>query len=271
MIPFYENTFDRIYASDCETLTFPAHLHNAIECIYVIRGEIEILIENTSYLLKEGEMAVVFPNMVHSYFSNQNQENLFELFIYPIKATSKIYGIVLDKKPAHPILLRQQIRPDIPNQFHEVVELYHLPQPNQLLMETLVQLILIRICDQLELIESPSNSNENIIGKAVIYITENFKSDLSLVKIAKHLGVSKYYLSRILKNALEIGVCSYINRLRIDYAKGLLTSTDLSISEIAMESGYDSLRTFNRCFKEILACSPKEFRKSDHTVTIKNK
>lgn len=269
MIPFYENTADKFFATQGSHITFPPHLHNAIECIYVLEGTIEMLIENTSYRIKKGEMAVVFPNIVHSYSSLNSEESLFELFIYPIKSTSKIYGAVLDKKPLYPVLSPEQIHPDIPSNLHEAVGLYSIEKPAPLLMETLILLILIRLIDRLELVKLSSNNGENIIGKAVSYITENFKNDLSLTTIAKHLGVSKFYLSRILKISLEMGVCNYINRLRVDYAKGLLSSTDQSISQIAMESGYDSLRTFNRCFKEITGCSPKEYRKSVNISTDK--
>ncbi|WMJ22843.1 AraC family transcriptional regulator [Paludicola sp. MB14-C6] len=259
MIPFYENKFGAIFAAHSTSLIFPAHLHNAMECIYVVSGEIEITIENISYHLKRGEMAVVFPNVVHSYYSNESEENCYELFIYPNQAKSKIYGIVQDKKPIYPILLSTQIHHDIPNQIHEIIDLYRCEKPNHLLMDTLAQLVLIRTLDELELIKQNATS-ENIIGGAVMYIAENFKSSISLEKIAKYLGISKYYLSRMLKDALGMGVCTYINNLRIDYAKALLTTTSLTVSEVAMESGYDSLRSFNRCFKKITSVSPKEYR-----------
>lgn len=55
---------------------------------------------------------------------------------------------------------------------------------------------------------------------------------------------------------------TYVNQQRIDYAKNLLISTKLSVAEIAFESGYDSLRTFNRSFRQISGISPTDFRRT---------
>lgn len=260
MIPFYENKSKSIYISECNGLTFPAHLHNAIECIYIESGEIEITIESKPYSLKQGEMAIMFPNIVHSYISDSNNDNKYKLFIFPVKINSKLYSIINDKKPSYPIIHKNKIHYDIPKNINEILNLSKIEKPNELLIETLVQLILIRLLDNLDLVKNDTKNSDNIIEKAVIYITNNFKNNLSLEDIAKHIGVNKYYLSRILKNALNMGLCEYINNLRIDYAKTLLLSTNLSVSETAIESGYDSLRTFNRCFKEIVNYTPKEYR-----------
>lgn len=259
-MPFYQNTFQQIYAADCNELNFPAHLHNAVECLYVASGQIEIMIDNTCFSISQGEIAVVFPHMIHSYISNPNEKNQYQLFIYPVKINSQIYHLIQDKIPVNPILEREKIHSDIPKQLSEIIKLCQANQ-HSVLIESLVQLVLVRLLEQLNLENYKNDMNENIIGKAIIYITENFKNNLTLTNVAKHLNISKYHLSRSLKNVLNTGFCSYINSLRIDYAKSLLTSTNLFVSEIATESGYDSLRSFNRCFVEQVKCSPKEYRK----------
>lgn len=56
----------------------------------------------------------------------------------------------------------------------------------------------------------------------------------------------------------------YVNALRLDCARDLLAATELSMLEVSMESGFDSLRTFNRVFQERFRQTPSQYRKKLH-------
>lgn len=262
MIPYYENKFNSLHATDHDSLCFPLHLHNLIECIYVKSGTIQIHINQETRSLNEGEMAIIFPNVVHSYHSGPEGSNFCEFLFYPIKTSSRLYGLIHGKKPQEPFLCADDVHPDISKYFHETVSLFHSESPDFLLAESLIELILIRSLDSLKLIEIDSSKYHNIIEKALTYLANNLKNDISLEGTAKYLGVSKYYLSHTLNDYLGINFSTYINQLRIDYAKNLLLFTRLPVSEIAFECGYNSLRTFNRSFKQITNLSPTEFRQT---------
>lgn len=260
MIPFYENKFQDIYASDAYSLTFQPHLHNLIECIYVADGEIEVQIGQTGKCMRKGEMAVIFPNVVHSYHSDEQHRNFCELFFYPLKTASPLYHLVKGSRPESPFLSAEQMHREIPGHFHEIVSLYKGESQDLILIKTLMELILIRVRDQLVLTMREHPQTESAIEKAVTYFMENFRNEVSLEETAKYLGVNRYYLSHVLNDSLGMSVPAYINNLRIDYARNLLSTTDLPISRVAMEIGYENLRTFNRCFRKVSGCTPKEYR-----------
>ncbi|HIX36789.1 MAG TPA: AraC family transcriptional regulator [Candidatus Blautia pullistercoris] len=92
-------------------------------------------------------------------------------------------------------------------------------------------------------------------------ISQHFTEDISLSDVSAAFGVGKYTVTRIFSNVLKISFLQYINSLRIDYAMYLLTNTDLNMTDIAMECGYHSQQTFNRIFKELCSCTPKEYKK----------
>ena len=68
-------------------------------------------------------------------------------------------------------------------------------------------------------------------------------------------------LSRIFNHTFGVNFKTMLNQYRTDYALELLRDSDLSLSAIAFESGFQSIRSFDHVFRESLGRSPKEFRK----------
>ncbi len=79
--------------------------------------------------------------------------------------------------------------------------------------------------------------------------------------LAKELGLSESNLSRIVKLYFDKGVPQLLNECRIREAKDLLLQTDIDITTLAGEAGFNSIATFNRVFKDLEGVSPTEFRK----------
>lgn len=95
---------------------------------------------------------------------------------------------------------------------------------------------------------------------ALDYIEENFASDIALSEVSELIGVSDYYFCRLFKSTMKSSFVDYLNFVRIMKADKLLSTTDLSILEIAMKTGFSSLSYFNRVFKKFKSCSPTVYR-----------
>ena len=74
-------------------------------------------------------------------------------------------------------------------------------------------------------------------------------------------GYSKYHFSRLFSEYTKETFCDYLNLRRIKAAEELLLNDSLSVTEIAMQSGFSSIATFNRLFRSLKGCSPSEYRK----------
>ena len=99
-----------------------------------------------------------------------------------------------------------------------------------------------------------------LIYQTVSYISANFKKKLSLEEMAKDLGVSKYVLSRLFSKIFHRNFNQYLNDARLNYACHRLENTSDSITNICLDSGFESQRTFNRVFKERYKISPSDYR-----------
>ena len=88
------------------------------------------------------------------------------------------------------------------------------------------------------------------------YLNQHFSEEISLSQLAGALGYSKYHISHIFKDKFGCSYSDYLRRLRAEYAMGLLTHSELSVTEICFASGFSSLRSFYRAFHEIYGASP---------------
>ncbi len=92
------------------------------------------------------------------------------------------------------------------------------------------------------------------------YIQEHCTEDLCLDDVAAIAGFSKYHFTRLFKNFTGTSFYKYLNKKRIEHAEKLLVDPELSITEVALQSGFSSLSAFIRMFKLIKDCTPTEFR-----------
>lgn len=103
--------------------------------------------------------------------------------------------------------------------------------------------------------------NEYIrIIDAVNYIDENFKEPVALKKLAETVHMNQNYFSTYFRNVMNCSVSTYIVRKRLKHACMLLSTTDDSVIEIALDSGFENVPYFNRTFKKHIGITPKEYR-----------
>ena len=96
--------------------------------------------------------------------------------------------------------------------------------------------------------------------KILDYINENYVKIVNLDEISEKFYITKSHLCRIFKKTAGLSVIKYINGLKIQKACYLLDKTELSITEIAFECGYNSTMYFCRIFKQLTGFSPLKYR-----------
>ncbi len=105
--------------------------------------------------------------------------------------------------------------------------------------------------------------SENIyIREAENYIRFHYDSEISINKLAASLNLSAEYFSRLFKSETGMTPQNMVIKYRTEKARRLLSSTSLSINEIAACIGIHDQRYFSKLFKEKFGCSPTEYRKS---------
>lgn len=98
------------------------------------------------------------------------------------------------------------------------------------------------------------------IADIISYINEHYTEDIFLEQLAQQYNTSTKYLSKRIKQYLNITFKDYVTQLRIDKSKELLESSELKIEEIANQVGFMNRSTFVRAFKIRVGLSPSEYR-----------
>lgn len=92
------------------------------------------------------------------------------------------------------------------------------------------------------------------------HIEEHYMEDLDLDTLAESVGFSKYHFLRLFKQYTGTTLGEYTTLYRLKVAEKLLCDPNISITDVAAQSGFSSISTFNRIFKQYKKCSPSEYR-----------
>ena len=98
------------------------------------------------------------------------------------------------------------------------------------------------------------------ITAAMGYINSHFREELSLDDVAEFAGFSRYYFSRSFKKQTGYSFKDYLCQKRLQVAMDLLIRSNCSMRDVAIESGFGSVATFNRVFREKKGCTPTQYR-----------
>ena len=96
---------------------------------------------------------------------------------------------------------------------------------------------------------------------SVAYIQENFSRDLTVKEIAQNCNASSSSLYKIFRNRFQCTVGEYVNRVRVEKSRDLLTYSELSVEEISRQVGFSSAAYYSRMFKKVNGCSPLQYKK----------
>jgi len=113
---------------------------------------------------------------------------------------------------------------------------------------------------QVELVER-DNKEYALMNAIADYIGQNFRHKLTLKDVATALGYDYYYFSRLFYQIFSMKFSDYLNACRFAEAVDALRTTDKSISQIALDSGFQSIRAFNDVFLRKTGISPVQYRK----------
>lgn len=102
--------------------------------------------------------------------------------------------------------------------------------------------------------------SDDIIDNAIAYISEHYSEPISIVDVSSAVGFSPYYFSRLFKRSMNETIANYITSVRLSKAAELLISTDMNISDIAKNVGYNSVPHFHKAFKSMYHLTPREYR-----------
>ncbi len=234
-----------------EDFYWVAHMHRNPELIYVHEGEVHVQWGGEEEMVKQGEYALILPNQIHEYHTPEH--SLVDVCIFSQDYTPLFFNEIRGQKST-------KIRFTCSPLLHAYLqkELFVTDHtPELYLMKSLLYGVLCEYRRQVDFIRMESK-NEELFDQIVRYVDANYRENISLKDMAETLGYEPHYLSRYFHSRIHMHFSQYVNWYRVDAATDLLHSTDLSITEIAARSGFQSIRSFNRVYREFTGIAPSE-------------
>lgn len=261
------------------------HQHDVVEVVYMIRGEVDLLIDFSLYKIKKGDCVVINSGVYHAICSSgkQNFEFLKWSFLpeYIYSFEKDIYNIELflwlTIKSSNTYLIIDSVEcPEIEELFFSAFDRF-LKQ--EYCLELMLHADTLSLCllffnmwhkENEEFIRNISGISISEIRKVLLFIEENYNS-LSFGEISKIYDVKNVVFSKNFKMVTGYRVSEYIDFLRIKKAMFLLSTTTESLTSIAVIVGYSTAAFFSKKFREFYGISPTEFRRGNMPQNILQK
>lgn len=260
------------------------HKHDFIEIAYVISGKGIHIVGNYEYEVSKGDLFVINYDMKHGFFADNNNEDspvvyncafmpeFLDASLFDSKHFENITSSFLfeslfpdDYKPAPDLHLKDAAFHEIGSIFSKMYSEYKFKQKGYLdiIRAYLIELIIkiFRYKDR-EDTKNHSIKNKQLVDSAIKYLKENYNSDIKLEDMAMRSFVSKNYFSKLFKETTGINFSDFVQKLRIDGACNLLKTTDMNVTDIAYEVGFNDIKFFYEVFKKITSKTPGQYRNS---------
>ena len=274
-VEFEGNLTVHLY-KNTEFENYPLHWHNAIEITMPLENIYTYRINNVDYCLDEFDLIIVPPGELHEIISPPTGKRLIFLCEFSFFYNNSPFI------PLLPMLTSLTVIRNKESQLHDRVaslfqEMCHEFTVADSLMELAVYSKLLQI---LMFIRRHNLASSNPFGdspfskqkeymekmlKVTRYINDNYKQDISLENLSSIAGYSKFHFARVFKQYTGMTHTDYLNQVRIKAAENMMLNPNMLITEIAMNSGFNSITTFNRTFKKIKNYTPSKFKEFLHT------
>lgn len=249
----YQNWDEYLFVKVTNNNNYHAHMHRQVEIFYVLDGAIEITIAGQKKLLEKGMISIAFPNAVHETFTPEHSSAVMVIFNHTLLADFS--AEFNTQMPKNPFLACPQNAEQFSSLINGLLE-------NKNNTDIRISKGYLYLLTAMLLSQMPLTRQENLYDSAGIcqdisnYLNQHFTEELSLSQLADAIGYSKYHISHIFKEKFGCSYNDYLKRIRAEHAMGLLTHSELSVTEICFASGFSSLRSFYRAFHEIYGTSP---------------
>ena len=259
MIAFWENRTDALHVSQRTRLRCAAHLHHHLELVLFLEGKSVGFADAERCEIEAGDAFLAFPEQVHR-FESQAPERFYILIVDPelMPELSQLFTGPLPESA----LIKGGARDPLVLEAAERLLCMESPQTvsEKSVQKGLLLTVFGRILSHCKLSQGRT-SGPHAFRAVVDYCTKNYQKELSLSLLSRELHVSKYYVSHLFSERMQLSFNDYVNSLRVAHACRYLRSDELSVTEICSLVGFCTLRTFNRAFQKQMGCSPSEYRK----------
>ena len=285
------DTFKSYYKRPNDLLS-PPHVHSYYEINYIKNGDFCYVIDDTDIRIKSGDIIIIYPNVIHASYTGKTStpedpteatvikfspaflypQNLgfsdLQHLMLPLKFESK-FTVITKNDPIHSELSAHILA--------AVDEMNTRAAGYELALRAHTSLLYSYILRELSVPEIPSPvqseakaANLDLIRSALEYVEEHYSEPITMQQLAKESNVNYYYFSRLFQQYTNQGFRDYLMKFRINKAVRMLLQTNESVTNIAIDCGFETISYFIKKFQEEMGVTPKNFRKQYYSIEDPN-
>lgn len=228
-------------------MSFPYHIHRTYEIMRVVKGTARSVVSGVERIVPAGESVVVFPLQYHSFSADASSQIL--AYIFAPEFIPEFDSLMKNRIPEDPI-------------FRIPEEIFAIAEQNNIFA---VKAFFYSACDlmtrKLPTVARASAGSLSFLDEIFLFVAKNYAADCSLKTLAETLKYDYSYLSKQFKAKTGFSYKRYVNDYRVSKAcYQLINSPEKTVTRIAADTGFESVRTFNREFSEVTGMTPLQYK-----------
>lgn len=243
-----------------------SHYHQDLDLFYVIKGEMNVQIDEVKYALKSGDFILINANKRHTLTSSEDMIGV--RFVINFRMLAEYMGTMELMFWCNTTSDKNHAYGDVRRLLDRILE-RHFEQDdrdalylNALYYETVYLLtsnFMVKANDAR--LETESTQDRNRVRQIQNYIQANYDKQISLNNLAEKLYLSNAYLSKYIKRHMGLTFLEYLNNVRLFHAVDELIYTEKNLTHIAMDNGFPTSAAFTKAFRDMYGEAPSEYRK----------
>ena len=231
-----------------------AHFHESIELVYVLDGEFHALMDGESVMVRQGNMLVSGCYTVHTYDSAGAGVYIAKV---PMNAVPGLRKRLTEGK-----FRAYSCADDERGTLRFLMEALVEKHMNEIAQQGLCQMLLGILIEEIGLETVKREPEGGALCRMLSYLEENFAVSVGVEGLAREFGMSRSYISHLIRAGVGMSLPQYVNVLRCRWVAKQLLATDRAILELALDAGYQNARTFYTAFRSIYGMTPREYVRS---------
>lgn len=249
--------------TDMTDIQYCAHYHEEIEIIVMRDGMVHLTIDGRCLELRQGDIALVRPFQIHSL------ETPGHSHLYIFKILSPHFDFSAVERDEAVLFPQDAEYPAIAQSIQLLIDEQRVCDSDplkRLALRCATDQLLVRVARLPGVHPVTQDSMQahdrdiELLKTINEYLTDHYQESISLKDAAGVCHMSMYYFAHSFKKATGTTFLNYLNGYRLEQAMHRITDTDESFMHIAMQCGFPSIRTFNRCFQQHYKLTPTEAR-----------
>lgn len=239
------------------------HLHQYYEIDIVFDGEIDVTLNGKTVTARAGDIIVIPSFASHAFYTRERVRMFICVFSGSFLSDSYSAALLSNPRETHVFHPTDSLLPYLADrEFSTMWGHYPFDRERDAERIDMLRAIFhIIFAEYFAAVPAAKDAVYNAaLPKVLAYMSAHFTEDLSLKSLGAALGYSPKYISNCIATMPNITFRTLLNAMRVERAKELLRSDELSNYEVAIASGFNAECSFHRVFKELEGCTPGEYR-----------